>query len=201
MPPALELCAPNYAGRLLGCSPSAAVRRLGAPCAEMAQLSQTVRLYRVTRVLAFKAGLSYPIPDEPLRFFSALDALRTIEQTAGISTTRHRLNPFLGEPSAILVASEGEKPLWTQEDINAAVVLIGDSPAEFKRARAFMPRVSAKKRQRLERRRRSFKLAPRPAWKCARCGTMSRVHFCRPVHVDPIPLPPRVDMLASRYAH
>jgi len=183
MPPALELCAPTYAGRFLGCSPQAAVRRLGPPCAELCQVTQRARLYRVIRVLAYKQGLTYPIPDEPPRFFSLHDALRTIEQLCAIETTKPRVKAFLGAPSAVLVSRNEEHPLWSQADINAAVVLIGDNPAEFKRVTPFKPRVSAKQRRRMERMRsRDFRAFRRSAWKCKRCGSTTKAHLCKPVH-------------------
>ena len=193
MPPEYrELCAPTYAGRLLGCSPQAAVRRLGPPCAELFQVAQIARLYRVNRVLAHRQGLSFQPPDEPFRFFSLYEARRTIEQLCAIETTKPRVREILGAPTAVLVSLNEEHSLWSQADINAAVQLVGDQPEGVKRVAPFKPRVSAKQCTRIERRRnRTVGAWKRPPWTCKRCGSSAKIHLCKPVHLDVIKMPTR----------
>jgi len=136
---------------LLGVKKAKAQRLLGEPCAELQNGPREVRLWRVSRVLAIRAGLPFPAPDEPLTFWTANGITKRIREMVSGDIQRHRVADLLGEPDARLVTPSREDPLWSSESISAVFVLVSESPSTFTRERAFKCRVSAKRRQFLQR--------------------------------------------------
>ena len=147
------MCAEGYASALLGKSKRTAAKRLGTHDAEIAIGSTKVgRLWKMTRVLAVQAGLFYPpAKDEPLRFYAITEATARVSDLAAIETTRPRVQTILGEPDALWIRLDRELPVWTQNSINSAVLLISESPDQFRRKLPFRHRISAKAQRRAER--------------------------------------------------
>jgi hypothetical protein len=168
------LLSKGESANILACSRPTAVRRLGKPCAIILNGRREVPAYQVARVMAYRAGQVIEPPDEPLAFYSMLEAARRLE------VCRYKLKPLLGSPDCVYVAAGGrELPCWSQDSLNASFILIGEArragDLSFDRVRPFRRRMSAKQRRRAQLRKmnwRSLKL-PKP---------ISRVRMVQALH-------------------
>jgi hypothetical protein len=171
----LELLSKGETANLLGCSNPTVIRRLGKPCAIISNGRHELPAYRGARVMSFLAGQLMAAPDEPLAFYSMLEAARRLE------ICRYRLKPLLGSPDCLYIADGGrELAVWSHASLCAAFQLVSEArragDGSYDRQRAFKRRTSARQRRRAQLRSMSIRSLMRPK-------PISRVRFCKPRHV------------------
>jgi len=169
-----ELISRGETANLLGCSRPTVKTRLGKPCAIILNGRHELPAYRAARVMAFLSGQVIAPPDEPLAFYSMLEAARRLE------ICKYKLKTLLGSADCLYILDGGrELAVWSHKSICAAFSLVQEARQagnrSFDRQRAFKRRMSAKQRRRAQLRRMDIRSLIRPK-------PTSRVRMVQAIH-------------------
>src|SRR5258708_3519570 len=165
-----EFAGRDYCSLLLGLGKRKTSRKLGPPDAIVINAgNRQTALWRIGRVYAMREGVTLPNVDEPARFYT----LSTLVATTG--GMKHRIKSVLGSPDSLQISRNDETPLYSEQSAGAVFQLSAESPEAFSRTYAFVPRVSAKQRKRIER----MHSRPKDWWK----RPARKVTFASPRHV------------------
>lgn len=170
----LELLSKKEASNIVGCCRHRVERRLGGPCALIANGRAELKAWRAGRVMAYRAGEVMQAPEKPPVFYSAKEAARRLE-----CCCVHQIKPLLGSPDCLYIVDGGkELPLWSHQSLNAAFALVQEARLSgskaYDRQRAYRPRISRKARERAARLSARLKSIRQPKKRIIR--------FCSPRH-------------------